>query len=348
VEFILDGPGEILSDQPIMVAQFATSGAHDGMTGDPAMMLVPSVDQFVTDAWIPASSSTLFDTDRVNIVVPSASIASIQMDGVGVPSFAFSAIGNSGYSGTALSVGKGRHHVTGSGAFSVMAYGFATDDAYGWSGALLLSPRNRLTLTGPSSAERWQAVTFNLAWMNREAHAVDFRFWDTIPAGTVFESATGGGKLSGNVVSWAISGIPAGWTGAVSYTVRVSTSTDKLSQAAIGEYATTAAPCLTPVFSNTLVVSVSAPRSAPVKVYPNPFNPGKAVNGSVKFRGMRVGGKIRVYTISGRLVWDAVAGVDPVEWNGKNKAGEEVVPGIYLWTSEGELGKERGKIFLQR
>jgi flagellar hook assembly protein FlgD len=85
-----------------------------------------------------------------------------------------------------------------------------------------------------------------------------------------------------------------------------------------------------------------------VKVYPNPFNPATAFKGTVKFQGVKNGGKLRIWTVSGLLVWEATAGVDPVEWDGRNKSGEKVVTGVYYWTAEGETGKQKGKVLLQR
>jgi hypothetical protein len=351
-EMIISGPAEITSDKPLALAQYSNSHIYDLRPGDPAMMLVPSVDQYVLDAWVPSTSSTLFSDNYLGVVVPSSGAGSIQVDGVAVSATCFLPAGTSGYSGAALWVDANRHHVTGTTAFGLQAYGFFTSgtfaDAYAWTGPLALAARSRLEITGPTGAERWQTYTFTIKYMNREVHPANFLFWDTIPAGTSLVSVSDGGTEFAGAVAWTINGVPAGGTGQVTFSLRITSSTESLRQQVLGYYETTAAQCQVSLASNTLVVPVSAPAPAPVKVYPNPFNPAKAVNGSLKFRGIRVGGKLHIFTLSGRLVWEAVAGKDPVEWNGKNTKGEKVVAGIYLWAAEGETGKERGKIFLQR
>lgn len=351
-EMLVTGPAEITADKPIQVVQYLNSHSYDLKPGDPAMMLVPAVDQFVSDALVPGTSSTLFTADYLNIAVPSGSAGSMIIDGAAVSATCFSPAGSSGYSAGAVLVAPGRHHVTGAAPFGLQAYGFfqsgANSDAYAWSGPLSLSPRSRLTLSGPASVERWQTFDFTISWVNREVHTADFLIWDTIPAGTTLVSASNGGTLYGGTVAWTVNDVPPGWTGQVTYTLKVPTSISTMNQQVSAEYATTAAACPISLSSNALTVPVVAPSPAPVKVYPNPFYPGKAVNGTIKFRGIKNGGKLHVFTISGRLVWEAVAGVDPVEWDGKNSGGEKVVPGVYLWTAEGEQGKERGKIFLKR
>jgi len=351
-EMIITTPVEITSDQPLAVAQYSNSSIYDLKPGDPAMTLVPSIDQYVSDAWLPATSSTLFADNYVGVAIASSAVGSVQVDGVGVSATCFTTVGTSGYSAGALWVAQGRHHVAAAAPFGLQAYGFfqsgTAADAYAWTGPLALSPRSRLILEGPASAERWQSFNFTIKWMNREVHPADFLIWDSLPAGTSLVSASNGGTLYGGTVAWTINGVPAGGTGEVTFALRITSSTESLRQQALGVYVTSAAPCPVELSSPVSVIPVYPPAAAPVKVYPNPFNPGKAVNGTVKFQGIKTGGKLHIFTISGRLVWEGVAGVDPLEWNGKNSGGEKVVPGVYLWTAESGLGKERGKIFLQR
>jgi len=352
-ELIIEGPAEITSDKPLAVAQYSNNYIYDNQFGDPAMMLVPSVDQHVSDAWIPSTSATLFTNNYIGVSIPSSAAGSVQVEGAAVSATCFTAVGPSGYSAGALWVAPGGHHVTASAPFGLQTYGFAQvgtvySDAYAWTGPLTLSARSRLALAGPSSGERWKELTFSISCINREGQAADFTVWDTIPAGARLVSASNGGTLYGGTVAWTLNGVPAGGTGKVTFVLKVLTATSSIRQQVTGYFSTAAAPCPVPLGSNTLLVPVSVPPPAPVKVYPNPFNPEKAVNGVIKFRGLKVGGKLRIFTVSGRLVWDDVAGIDPIEWDGKNSSGEKVAPGVYLWVAEGELGKERGKIFLQR
>src|SRR5262249_16005763 len=46
-ETIIAAPAQITSSQPILVAQYANGTSFDGVTGDPFMMLVPPIEQFL-------------------------------------------------------------------------------------------------------------------------------------------------------------------------------------------------------------------------------------------------------------------------------------------------------------
>jgi len=90
------------------------------------------------------------------------------------------------------------------------------------------------------------------------------------------------------------------------------------------------------------------PYSGPVRVYPNPFSPGKAVRGTVKFEGLAPGSEVRVYTSAGLKVWEGrVTLPNAVEWDGKTGSGRPVAPGTYMWVAEGGGRKERGTLIVE-
>src|SRR6185295_9691840 len=64
--------------------------------------------------------------------------------------------------------------------------------------------------------------TYTLSYSNTgNANATGVVLTDTVPANTTFVSATGGGTLSGAVVTWSIGNLAAAATGSVQMVVRV-------------------------------------------------------------------------------------------------------------------------------
>ena len=77
------------------------------------------------------------------------------------------------------------------------------------------------TKTGPSNATAGQDVTYTLITLNNGPSAAqNVAVTDTLATGAVFVSASNGGTLSGNVVSWpSVASLPSG--GSLSYAVTV-------------------------------------------------------------------------------------------------------------------------------
>lgn len=70
-----------------------------------------------------------------------------------------------------------------------------------------------------------RTIAYTISFQNTgTASATGVFIRDTLPPGTTFDSATGGGSLAGGVVSWNIGTLPAGGSGVVQMTVRLSSS----------------------------------------------------------------------------------------------------------------------------
>jgi hypothetical protein len=97
--------------------------------------------------------------------------------------------------------------------------------------------------------------------------------------------------------------------------------------------------------SNPVRINIPLGRVTP---YPNPYRPGHAVRGTVKFAGLTAGMTLRLYTVRGFKVWEGVGGDSgTAEWNGRNDRGEMVAPGTYLWVAEGAGRRERGTLIVE-
>lgn len=87
------------------------------------------------------------------------------------------------------------------------------------------------------------------------------------------------------------------------------------------------------------------PTGRPV-VFPNPYNPEK--DGTVHFQNIVPNSLIDIYTISGENVITLETYTYRKTWDGKNRYGEEVAPGLYFFViknlSSGSV--LRGKLFV--
>lgn len=128
----------IESDKPILVAQFSIGSQADGATGDPAMLYVPPMEQYM-DRYVLATPPTGFLNNWVNLIVPDAIVGSVQVDGAFVPPAAFSPIGSTGFQGAQLTVTVGTHSALGPLPFGIASYGFASYNAYGYTGGVGLA-----------------------------------------------------------------------------------------------------------------------------------------------------------------------------------------------------------------
>jgi len=88
-------------------------------------------------------------------------------------------------------------------------------------------------------------------------------------------------------------------------------------------------------------------------VFPNPFRPGRG-HTTLTFAGMPAGGLIRVYDISGSLVYEGTADEGPyVEdglatwrhtWDATNSSGVPLAGGVYIYYAQGPRGDAVGKL----
>ncbi len=86
---------------------------------------------------------------------------------------------------------------------------------------------------------------------------------------------------------------------------------------------------MTPYLSPT-ITSTFTPTPEKILIYPNPYNPEKAISGTLKIEFLPEYSKIYIYTINGYTVFSKENCYGRIEWNGKNKNGEDVAPGIYF------------------
>ena len=131
-EKIITSASVIQSDKPIMIAQYSNGSSFSGNPGDPFMMLIPSLEQFLGKYTVTTVSG--YVAHYINIVAPTSVVGSLMLDGAAVPASEFTAIGSSGFSGAQIKVEPGTHNLSATLPFGVFQYGFNQDDSYGYPG----------------------------------------------------------------------------------------------------------------------------------------------------------------------------------------------------------------------
>lgn len=79
-ETVLVQPAQLAASGPILVAQFAHGYGYDNALGDPTLLLVPPVEQYL-DRYTLAVPLTGFDVNYINVVAPSEAVGAILLDG---------------------------------------------------------------------------------------------------------------------------------------------------------------------------------------------------------------------------------------------------------------------------
>lgn len=251
--------------------------------------------------------------------------------------------------------------------------------------------------SSPSGFVAGGPITYTLSYSNPAAFAVaGVEIDDTIPTGTtlVAGSVTSNPSqpvtsLVGNDLIWSINSLAAGASGTLSFSVMPSncpaavTNTAHESDLDAGNITSnsvinTIATCtftptqtITPTPTNTATVTATfTPTNSPTPtptytptcvtyVWPDPYNPIKAVGGTLRFSCMNDQTSVLIYTISGELVQTLNMNntVSPCTngnawgttycWNGRNKMGFPVATGVYLYAvQQGNQVTQSGKFLL--
>ena len=73
------------------------------------------------------------------------------------------------------------------------------------------------------------------------------------------------------------------------------------------------------------------PSDKPI-VFPNPYDRGTAYKGLLKIDNLVPGSVVAIFTIAGDNVISMKADQMKIEWDGKNRFGKDISPGIYYYT----------------
>jgi uncharacterized repeat protein (TIGR01451 family) len=123
-----------------------------------------------------------------------------------------------------------------------------------------LAPGLTVSKDGPTSATTGSDITYTINYANTGgATATNVIIHDTVPAGTTFVSATGGGTFSGGVVTWNIGDLAAGANGSVQFTVHITQASGVIVN---GNY-TIEADGIAPIFGPPVTTELGGPPPTP-------------------------------------------------------------------------------------
>lgn len=142
-EFSLDGGSgaQIGASQPVMVAQYLIGTGGSGVLTDPALSLVPGSDTWLDEYRLATpSGAQAFSLNWASLVVRTADLASLRLDGVAVDTSGFSAIAGTPFSRGIIDLPVGLFDLMADSAFLVMLGGGDSADSYFTHGGATFSP----------------------------------------------------------------------------------------------------------------------------------------------------------------------------------------------------------------
>lgn len=137
-ETLLSQASRIKTNRPVLVAQYANGQGFDNTNADPFMMLIPPSEQFLPSYTVSTPADN-FAMNFMNVVIPTAAVASLRMDGTAIAANLFTPIPNTKHSAAQLSVPVGSHSFSSEVPFGIYSYGFNVYDSYGYPGGMALA-----------------------------------------------------------------------------------------------------------------------------------------------------------------------------------------------------------------
>jgi len=208
----------------------------------------------------------------------------------------------------------------------------------------------RLTASGDEPAIGAK-ITYTIRITNNDSGpAYNLSIWDSLPSTLKFIESPGNTlNINGNYINWDLPGsvLNPGDSLTIKFTVEV-ISINKDMPIANSVYVDYNDDYYVnpsrhpPLESNTAYY----PSDLPV-IYPNPFSSAKAIGGVLKIDNLVPGSTIQIYTLSGEIVMSLTAKNIKITWDGKNRYGHKVSPGIYYYIIKSSGNRSyMGKIFI--
>ncbi|HKN47703.1 MAG TPA: isopeptide-forming domain-containing fimbrial protein, partial [Candidatus Polarisedimenticolia bacterium] len=174
--------------------------------------------------------------------------------------------------------------VTATGPITILSDDPSTGAANDPTNITVVNPLN-ISLTkarDKASAGPGQTITYTLTYTNSgTVSATNVSLSDFVPSNTTFVSATGGGTLSGNLVSWNIGTVAAGGSGSRQFTVTVNAGVAAgviISNSGTISFQDDIGNTQNPKASNTVTTTV--PQAAGVVVAPDQSGSVRPANGT--------------------------------------------------------------------
>ncbi len=157
LEFELGGSAFLNADQPILATQFSkgrTCSGHASGLGDPAMVLLNSLEQTRDSVTLFASTFRNIEENYVNVIVRTQDVPDVQFDGVvaNTQETFIPISGNPDYSYAQIQVAAGIHNLSSEGCgINATIYGYGEAESYAYSAGAnfpTVNPEKLRELTG--------------------------------------------------------------------------------------------------------------------------------------------------------------------------------------------------------
>lgn len=131
-DFVSVADNYLVSDKPITLAQYPRTQNCDGNTGDPTLIVIPPLEQSVTNVTMYSSPYQNITGQYLNIITKLSDTALLRLDGVQLQFTQMT--NNSSYAYARETVSSGNHRIQSDSLFQVISYGFGNVESYGYAG----------------------------------------------------------------------------------------------------------------------------------------------------------------------------------------------------------------------
>ncbi len=366
-EAIIDGPGYISSTGRILLTQYANGVSYDNPTndiGDPFMMIIPPVEQFLSSYTIYSpdiGTPVTLTSNFLNLIVNKSDKSNIKVDATPVPSFIFTDLSYGDFSVARVSVNTGTHNITGELPFLVLVYGFNWRESYGYPAGTALydfvsSPTPTITNTITATITKTLTPTKTSTITKTMTYDNTFTITETLTitktpsiTKTQTEEFT---KTNTPTITRTLTktitptnSITATITLTITNTFTITitqTITKTLTETPTFTITESATLTMTPSITHTPLpptVTMTQTPSEPeleIKItgnFPNPFNKGTFI---VFWLSKEAEIDLKIFTVSGEIVnekakLNGIYGINKFYWDGKNKFNREVASGVFIY-----------------
>lgn len=158
-EITVNTPKSIVSDKPVMVAQYITS-ANDDITapcgnsfdgnGDPEMIYVSPLEQTIDKITLNSTNHFQITSHYINVVIKASAVNSFTLDGGDSAASFKTHPGDPAYSYAVFTVKQGAHSLKADSGFNAIAYGYGVKESYGYNAGTNIKNLNEfITVQNP-------------------------------------------------------------------------------------------------------------------------------------------------------------------------------------------------------
>ncbi len=141
-EITANTPKSIVSNKPVMVAQYITSSNDDvtspcgnssGSNGDPEMIYLSPLEQTIDKITLNSTNHYQITSHYINVIIKTSAVNSFTLDGVSSASAFKTHPGDPAYSFAVFPVQQGSHSLNADSGFNAIAYGYGIRESYGYN-----------------------------------------------------------------------------------------------------------------------------------------------------------------------------------------------------------------------